>query len=82
MAVLLLSNADPTRYDELISSLKRGANLGHDEYPTSVAEMYKLMVNYTRESGRTTNTVGNRLTGRREYAFAQVRATNGDSGYM
>ena len=71
LAVLLLRNSDPKRYGGLISRLKEGANLGRDEYPTSVASMYELMV----KNDKQTNTQNQQNFGgrsRRGNTFAQA----------
>ena len=77
MAILLLINADPSRYSALMSSLKAGANLGRDEYPKTVAGMYELMVKHDQANNRT-NRSGNYRGGRRGTTFAQARSTSTD----
>ena len=74
LAVLMLANADPARYGDLVSSLKRGANLGRDEYPRSIAEMYELMVKHSRESTRNAN-----RGGRKGSIFVQTKNTEENS---
>ena len=74
MAILLLQNADPVRYGELTTSLKKGASLGRDEYPTSVVAMHELMVKFNRDNNRSQRTGGNR-NNRKGNLFAQTRAS-------
>ena len=66
MAVLMLLNSDPNRYGNLSTSLKEGASLGRDEYPTTVAGMYELMVKSDKSNARNYNT-----RARRGNLFAQ-----------
>ena len=75
LAVLMLINADPNRYGELVSNLKKGANLGRDEYPKSVAAMYELMTKYTRDLSKNAN-----RGGQRGGVFAQTGNFEGENG--
>mgnify|MGYP003321331007 CR=1 FL=1 len=43
-AILLLKNADNKRYKDLKDDLKMVTYLSMDEYPTTIASMYELMV--------------------------------------
>ena len=43
-AILLLKNGDSKRYKDLKEDLKMGTYLSRDEYPTTIASMYELMV--------------------------------------
>ena len=49
-AILLLRNADDTRYKGLVVELRKSALLERDEYPTSIANMYEVMVKFDSKS--------------------------------
>ena len=42
-AIILLKCADEARYGKVIHNLKEAVYVDRDEYPTSIATMYKLM---------------------------------------
>ena len=72
--MIMLYNSDQGRYGELISDLEKGADLGRDEYPKTVAAMYELMVKFNRGLARGNN----RNNGRRGNAFVQTRSNDGE----
>ena len=74
LAALMLINADPGRYRDLASNLKKGANLGRDEYPKSIARMYELMTKYTRDLSKIAN-----RGGRKGSVFVQTGSSEGDN---
>ena len=43
-AILLLKNADEHRYQSLSKKLKENTFLDRDKYPTTISDMYELMV--------------------------------------
>ncbi len=49
-AILLLRNADNTRYKGLVNELRKSALLERDKYPTTIANMYKVMVKFDSKS--------------------------------
>ena len=74
LAALMLINAEPGRYRDLASNLKKGANLGRDEYSKSIARMYELMMKYTRDSSKIAN-----RGGRKGSVFVQTGSSEGDN---
>ena len=74
LAALMLINADPGRYGDLASNLKKGANLGRDEYPKSIAGMYELMTKYMRDLSKIAN-----QGGRKGSVFVQTGSSEGDN---
>ena len=47
-AILLLMNLDMGRYKKLSTNLQDGTYLSRDEYPTTIASMYELMIKHSR----------------------------------
>ena len=47
-AILFLMNSDVGKYKELLTSLQDGTYLSRDEYPTTIASMYELMIKTSR----------------------------------
>ena len=63
-AVLLLKLVDEGRYGALSNSLKEGTFLDRDEYPTTMATMYELMIKHSGAmSGQRTPGNGPRRSG-------------------
>ena len=54
-AIILLLNADKNRYKGLSDELRKNALLDRNEYPTTVANMYEVMVKYDSKSGMSTS---------------------------
>ena len=70
-AVLLLMNSDMGRYQKLATSLEDATYLSRDEYPTTTAAMYELMIKHTRSLGGSTNGRNDRNNTRSGVALAQ-----------
>ena len=76
-AVLLLKLADEGRYGTLSNSLKEGIFLDRDEYPTTVASMYKLMTKHSGViTGQRHQTNNNRRSGFQMVQQGQCQPVN------
>ena len=52
-------NADESRYKGLTDKLRKSALLDHDEYPTTIANMYEVMVKFDSKSSMSTSRANN-----------------------
>ena len=46
LAVILLTKSDPKRYAALVNDIENGHSRGRDDYPTTLAGAYDMLVNY------------------------------------
>jgi len=75
-----LQRADKGRYGELLDDLKKGMFVGRDEYPTTVARAYDLLLHTSKKIGYRRNrqrySQGQRNGGQSSFAFTQKADKN------
>ena len=74
-AIILLKNSDENRYQSLSNKLKENTFLDRDEYPTTISDMYELMVKTS-----STQSSNNKNNNNKKHAvvLAQQRCTPSD----
>ena len=75
-ALLLLRNSDDNRYKGLMDELRKSALLERDEYPTTIADMYEVMMKYDQRSNQSSFSRNNT---QRRSGTALVQQAEGDT---